>query len=149
MLQEDCHYIHLSALKTRPSLAVALPPKCPTAYPNGIVYPTRKGVLAVTAPQADVSVPGDAVEYLPTRKASVRERMGKGREKKVGESGPTEVSRLLLVEGLEVAMREWDGEALRLYVELLALNVIRTERGQQEGGVMKPGIFVLQGWEDN
>ncbi|SMR63963.1 unnamed protein product [Zymoseptoria tritici ST99CH_3D1] len=149
-MQQDCHYIHLSALKTRPSLAVALPPRCPTRYPSGILYTTTKGSLSanVTASPSEASLPADEMVYTLPKRPKLNERIvaktkGKGKTR----SEPRSVCRLLSVEGLEAATRDWDAAALEKYVELLELCVIRTERGAG-GERMKPGIFVLQTWDE-
>ncbi|CZT20246.1 uncharacterized protein RCC_06104 [Ramularia collo-cygni] len=134
-------YIHLSAIRKLPSISLAVPPvnskKASTSpsFAAGLPYAGNQGAIRVTLEGAP-SQKSDLATYTPM----------------VQESIPAirlrpSVGRILSVDGLEAAMRDWDPDALKAYVALLGLHVIE-EHGQDAEAALRPKVHIWQQIDD-
>lgn len=134
-------YIHLSAIRTQPSISLAIPPHTSKKASNspsfaaGLPYAGNQGAITVTL-EGSSSRKSDKATYTPM----------------VTESIPTvrlkpSVGRILSVDGLEMAMREWDSVALEAYIDLLGLHVI-AEEGESAESALKPKVHIWQQIDD-
>lgn len=57
-------------------------------------------------------------------------------------AAPRQTQRLVKCDGVEKAMRDWDGNAVKKFVDMLGLVIVPFDEG--EGNVMEPGLHVWQ-----
>lgn len=134
-------YIHLSALRTQPSISLSIPPVAKKkmfpsqSFAAGLPYAGNQGAIRVTLEGSPLRK-SDKATYTPM----------------VQESIPTlrlkpSVGRILSVDGLETAMRDWDPVALKAYIKLLGLNVV-AEDDECPESAFRPKVHIWQQIDD-
>lgn len=115
-------YVHMSAGKDRPSLAQLYPGAMPSTGP---ALHFEEGHLKVHChPGTATTVSRERVQIRPSSKKR-------------------QVARLVQVDGIEDAIKNWDHEAVEHCVEVLGLKVV-SMNGEEEGQKLTPRLRLLQ-----
>nr|POE85464.1 meiotic recombination protein rec14 [Quercus suber] len=140
-------YIHLSAVKTRPSVSIQLPGdlrRSPLPLPssafNPLHYITRRGAflaacgtLILRAVFRRESIKMDRVTYYTNPSTPPSATMV---------SRPSSyTARLLRCDDVKEAMQQWDGAALRQFVELLGLRIVPHDEDAVGDAVYEPARY--------
>jgi hypothetical protein len=133
--------VHLSALRTQPSISLTIPPvtskkiSSSPSFATGLPYAGNQGAIKVTLEGSPLRK-SDKATYTPM----VQEHIPTLRLK-------PSVGRILSVDGLEAAMRDWDPAALKAYVRLLGLHVV-VEDGEGAESTLRPKVHIWQQIDD-
>ena len=115
-------YVHISASKDRPSLAQLYPGAMPSTGP---ALHFEDGHLKVHChPGTATTLSREHAQIRPSSKKRY-------------------VSRLVQVDGIEDAIKNWDREAMEHYVEVLRLKVV-SMKDEEEGQKLTPRLRLLQ-----
>lgn len=118
-------YVHISASKNRPSLSQLYPGAVPSTGP----------ALRFEDGHLQVHCHTGTATMLSREHATIRPSSKK-----------RQVSRLVQVDGIEDAIKNWDQEAVERYVKVLGLKVM-SMNGEEEGQNLMPRLRLLQSVE--
>lgn len=118
-------YVHISASKNRPSLAQLYPGAAPSTGP---ALHFEDGHLHVHChPGTATTLSREHVQIQPSSKKR-------------------QVARLVQVDGIEEAIKNWDQEAVERFVKVVGLKVVFMN-GEEEGQKLTPRLRLLQSVE--
>lgn len=138
--EPECHYIHLSISKERPTISMSLPAgsvwqkgKHPHHCVTAITYPMTDGVVEGTCSTTRENS-WDIAYYKPKPSKTADEDAQNKRQ-------PKQINRLLQVDYVEDAIQSWDPDVIKKFVDLLELHPIPVE----DSDPLMPTLHICQG----